>query len=56
LRAGGLHTVAVAVAGPETPDEVTGAADVVVPGPAGVLALLEALAGAGAGPAPRPLT
>ncbi len=56
LRAGGLHTVAVAVAGPETPDEVTGAADVVVPGPAGVLALLEALAvaGAGAGPAPGP--
>ena len=45
LAAGGVETVAVAVAGPETPAEVLAAADMVVDGPAGVLALLEVLAG-----------
>jgi trehalose 6-phosphate phosphatase len=40
LRGRGLHTVKVAVASAETPEAVTGAADVVVPGPAGLLALL----------------
>ena len=46
LRAGGVVTLAVAVGGSETPTEVVEAADVVVDGPAGVLVLLEALAGA----------
>jgi trehalose 6-phosphate phosphatase len=40
LRGRGLHTVKVAVASAETPEAVTGAADVIVPGPAGLLALL----------------
>jgi trehalose 6-phosphate phosphatase len=46
LRDGGVVTLAVAVGGPETPVEVVEAADLVVDGPAGVLVLLEALAGA----------
>jgi trehalose 6-phosphate phosphatase len=45
LRATGVDTLGVAVAGPETPDAVAAAADVVVEGPSGVLDLLEALAG-----------
>ncbi len=45
LRAHGVETLAVAVAGPETPQEVVAGADLVVDGPAGALALLEALAG-----------
>jgi trehalose 6-phosphate phosphatase len=45
LRAGGATTLAVAVAGPETPEAVVAAADVAVDGPAGALALLEVLAG-----------
>jgi trehalose 6-phosphate phosphatase len=43
LRGGGLHTVKVAVASAETPEAVTLAADVVVPGPAGLLGLLRLL-------------
>jgi trehalose 6-phosphate phosphatase len=49
LRATGVHTLAVAVGGPETPDEVLGVADLVVDGPPGVLDLLEVLAGPPAG-------
>ncbi len=45
LAADGLDTLAVAVAGSETPEEVLAAADMVVDGPAGVFSLLEALAG-----------
>jgi trehalose 6-phosphate phosphatase len=45
LRAGGVETLAVAVAGPETPEAVMAGADLVVEGPAGALALLETLAG-----------
>ena len=45
LRSSGKSTLAVAVAGPETPPEVLDAADVVVEGPEGVIGLLEALAG-----------
>ncbi len=44
LAAGGTHTLALAVAGPETPETVTEAADVVLDGPPEVLALLETLA------------
>ena len=49
LAGSGVATLAVAAAGPETPDEVLGAADMVVDGPPGVVALLETLAGS---PAP----
>jgi len=51
LRAEGLDTLAVAVDGPETPDELLSGADLVVDGPAGVISLLETLAANGA-PAP----
>jgi trehalose 6-phosphate phosphatase len=44
LRSEGKSTLAVAVAGPETPVELLDSADLVVDGPAGVIALLEALA------------
>jgi trehalose 6-phosphate phosphatase len=44
LAAEGVHIVRVAVAGPETPDDLLEAADVVVEGPGGVLELLESLA------------
>jgi trehalose 6-phosphate phosphatase len=44
LRVAGVDTLSVAVGGAETPAEVLTAGDVVVPGPAGVLALLDALA------------
>jgi len=47
LRAEGVETLAVAVAGAETPDELLAAADAVVGGPDGALALLDALAGGG---------
>jgi trehalose 6-phosphate phosphatase len=43
LRSRGIDTLGVAVGGPETPPEVLAAADLVVDGPPGVLALLEAL-------------
>ena len=39
----GLETLAVAVGGPETPEELLAAADLVVTGPAGVLAFLSTL-------------
>jgi trehalose 6-phosphate phosphatase len=45
LRTEGVVTLAVAAAGPETPTPVLQGADLVVDGPAGVLTLLEALAG-----------
>ncbi len=45
LAAAGVATLAVAVGGPETPEAVLAAADIVVDGPPGLLALLEALAG-----------
>jgi trehalose 6-phosphate phosphatase len=44
LRVAGVDTLSVAVGGAETPAEVLAAGEVVVAGPAGVLALLEALA------------
>ncbi|HLY83849.1 MAG TPA: trehalose-phosphatase [Acidimicrobiales bacterium] len=44
LGAGGVHTLAIAVASDESPPELLVAADIVVDGPAGALALLEALA------------
>jgi trehalose 6-phosphate phosphatase len=44
LGAGGVHTLAIAVASDESPPELLAAADIVVDGPAGALALLEALA------------
>jgi trehalose 6-phosphate phosphatase len=44
FRLAGVDTLSVAVGGAETPAEVLAAGDVVVAGPAGVLALLEALA------------
>jgi trehalose 6-phosphate phosphatase len=44
LRSAGVDTLSVAVGGAETPAEVLAAGDVAVAGPAGVLALLEALA------------
>lgn len=43
LRAAGVHTLAVASGGAETPAEVIAAADVTVEGPAGVVSLLERL-------------
>jgi trehalose 6-phosphate phosphatase len=43
MREEGKTTLAVAVDGPETPREVTGAADLVVDGPDGVAEFLEAL-------------
>lgn len=45
LRARGVETLGVAVLGAETPGDVVAAADVSVPGPAGALEVLEALAG-----------
>ncbi len=45
LASDGVHTVRVAVAGPETPAELTAAADLVVEGTDGVLGLLDSLAG-----------
>jgi trehalose 6-phosphate phosphatase len=45
LGVSGVATLAVASAGPETPGELVGAADLVVDGPPGVMALLETLAG-----------
>jgi hypothetical protein len=39
-----VHTVRIAVQGPETPPQLTDRADVVVDGTAGAVALLEALA------------
>jgi trehalose 6-phosphate phosphatase len=47
LAAAGVATLAVAVAGPETPPAVLSAADVVVDGPPALLSLLERLAGPG---------
>lgn len=47
LRAGGTPTVAVAVATSELPDQIRAAADLVVAGADGVVALLRALAGGG---------
>jgi trehalose 6-phosphate phosphatase len=44
LRASGVDTLGVAVAGAETPTALIAASDAVVDGPAGVLDLLEALA------------
>ena len=44
LAATGVVTVAIAVAGPETPASVVAAAGVVVDGPSGLLSLLETLA------------
>lgn len=44
LRSAGVATVAVAVGGPETPADVTRAADVVVDGPGGLLQLLHQIA------------
>jgi trehalose 6-phosphate phosphatase len=49
LRAAGVETLAVAVGGPETPEELLTAADRVVPGPEGVMELLQTLASIGAG-------
>jgi trehalose 6-phosphate phosphatase len=46
LRAGGLWTCTVAAGGPDVAPAVTDAADLVVQGPAGVVALLGALADA----------
>lgn len=43
LRAGGVATLGVAAGGEETPAEVLEAADMVVDGPPGVIALLKAL-------------
>lgn len=45
LRALGVHTVGVVVAGPELPPELAVVADVVVPGPAGAVEVLRQLAG-----------
>jgi trehalose 6-phosphate phosphatase len=45
LASGGLDVLRVAVEGPETPEELRRAADVVVPGPAGLVALLRGVAG-----------
>jgi trehalose 6-phosphate phosphatase len=45
LRAAGVHTVGVVVAGPELPAELAAVADVVVPGPAGAVEVLRQLAG-----------
>jgi trehalose 6-phosphate phosphatase len=47
LASRGVHAVRVAVAGTETPAELVDRADVVVDGPAGVLAFLRGLAGPG---------
>jgi trehalose 6-phosphate phosphatase len=44
LRAAGVHTVGVAVAGPELPPELAAVADVVVAGPSGAVEVLRALA------------
>ncbi len=52
LAAGGVATLAVAVAGPETPAAVLSAADIAVDGPPDLLALLERLAGPGPPGAP----
>ena len=52
----GLAGVAVAAVSAECPDEVPAAADVVVDGPAGALALLGHLAGAGDGAGAGPWT
>jgi trehalose 6-phosphate phosphatase len=45
LRASGVRTLSVVAAGPETPEDVRDAADLLVDGPLGVRGLLEALAG-----------
>lgn len=45
LRAAGVHTLGVAVAGPELPPELADVADVVVAGPPAAVDLLRALAG-----------
>ena len=47
LGAAGVATLAVAVVGPETPAAVLAAADMAVDGPAGLLSLLQRLAGPG---------
>jgi trehalose 6-phosphate phosphatase len=47
LTAAGVATLAIAVAGPETPAAVLAAADVAVDGPASLVSLLERLAWAG---------
>lgn len=44
LRDGGLETVRVAVRGPETPERLLAAADLVVDGPAGLVEMLRQLA------------
>jgi trehalose 6-phosphate phosphatase len=50
-RTAGAATLGVAAGGPETPQEVLDAADMVVDGPAGVVEVLRAIAGAaGRGP------
>jgi trehalose 6-phosphate phosphatase len=46
LRAEGVPGVLVAAAGDDAPPEITGQADLVVPGPGGVVDLLDALADA----------
>jgi trehalose 6-phosphate phosphatase len=46
FRVGGGHAVRVAVVGPETPGDLTAAADLTVDGPAGFAALLRDLAAA----------
>jgi trehalose 6-phosphate phosphatase len=48
LRSAGKVTLAVGVASPEQPPELAGAVDLMVDGPAGVLGLLESLAGGSA--------
>jgi trehalose 6-phosphate phosphatase len=47
LAAAGVATLAIGVAGPETPPAVLSAVDMVVAGPHGLLELLETLAGPG---------
>jgi trehalose 6-phosphate phosphatase len=47
LAGAGVATLAIAVAGPETPTAVLSAADMTVDGPPGLLVLLERLAGPG---------
>lgn len=43
LSVGGLHTVKIAVLGPETPEPLAAAADIGVDGPSGLVSLLEGL-------------
>jgi trehalose 6-phosphate phosphatase len=49
LDQAGVQTLAVAVAGSETPPELLAAADCIVSGPEGVMELLQTLADPGAG-------